>query len=153
MGRFFNQLVDEGLYQDWASLLDWLFDDDRFQNWSSGYIGALTKKIKRLPQIGDDTYFYDCAKNLEFPSERTKHNVLIMMTRGESESKDLVRHIRNGIAHGKTATFKRENELYIEIVDYSKNGNQSAYLCIPISYISKVHKLYQEVKKSKNKQR
>ena len=76
MGKLFNRLVDEGLYKDWASLLDWLFDDNRFQNWSSGYVGALTKKIKRLPQIGNNTYFYDCAKNLIFPSERTDHNML-----------------------------------------------------------------------------
>ena len=153
MGKLFNRLVDEGLYKDWASLLDWLFDDNRFQNWSSGYVGALTKKIKQLPQIGNDTYFYDCAKKLVFPIERTAHNVLIMMTKGDGEAKDLIRHIRNGIAHGKTDVFKQNNELYIEIVDYSKSGNQSAYLCMPIGYINKIHKLYQDVKKSKGKKK
>lgn len=151
MSNFFNRLVNEGLYNDWASLLDWLFDDNRFQNWSSGYVGSLTKKIKRLPLIGDKTYFYGSAKNINFPTNRTTKDLLIMMTKGDGEAKDLIRHIRNGIAHGKAALFKQNSRLYIEIVDFSKNGNQSAYLCIPIDYINKIHKLYQDVKKSKDK--
>lgn len=153
MGKLFSRLVEEGLYKDWASLLDWLFDDNRFQNWSSGYVGALTKKIKRLPYIGNDTYFYDSAKNLVFSKERTARNVLIMMTKGDGEAKDLIRHIRNSIAHGKTNVFKQNSELYVEIVDCLKNGNQSAYMYMPINYINKIYKLYQDVKKSKDKRK
>ena len=149
MGKLFGKLVDEGLYKDWPSILDWLFDDNRFQDWSSGYVGALTKKIKRLPHIGKDTYYYDYAKNLVFPTKSTIHNVMIMMVKGDGEARDLIRHIRNGIAHGKTNVLKKNNELYIEIFDYSKDNKQSAYLFIPINYINQIHSLYQQVKKSK----
>lgn len=154
MGNLFNRLESEGLYHEWAVLLDWLFDDDRFRDWPSGYVGALTKKIKRLPFVGDETYFWENAKNICFPTHKAEKKLLIMMVKGDSEVKDLVRHIRNGIAHGKTTLFKQNGVLFIEIVDFSKGGSQSAYLCLPIDYVNKIYKLYQDVKNSwKNKKR
>lgn len=150
MSNLFCRLVDENLYKDWAILLDWLFDDDKFQNWSAGYVGSLTKKIKRLPLIGKDTYCYESAKNIKFPKNVRNPKFLVLMTKGDGEAKDLIRHIRNGIAHGKTNILKINNELYIEIIDYTKKGTQSAYICIPISYITQIQKLFLEVKKSKD---
>ena len=147
MGRFFERLVDEGLYNEWALLLDWLFDDYRFSNWSSGYVGSLTKKIKRLPYLGKESYIYDIAKNIQFPDNM--NHICIMMTKGDSESKDLIRHIRNGIAHGKSKVYKKDQELYIEICDYTTKGMQSAYIFIPLEYIGQIHKLYLDVKKAK----
>lgn len=148
MAKLFDRLVNEGLYNEWASLLDWLLDDSRFRNWSSGYVGSFTKKVKRLPHIGSNTYFYDRANNLSFPSKDSTKKFLIMMCKGDSEAKDLVRHIRNGIAHGKAEISKYEGTLYIEIIDYTKAGVQSAYLYIPVDYINKIHKVYIEVEKS-----
>lgn len=149
MEKLFERLANEGLLKDWAPLLDWLFDENRFQNWSPGYIGSLTKKIKRLPRIGNDTYFYDQAKNLDFPNEHPKH-ILIMMTKGDSEARDLIRHIRNGVAHGRTNLIHQKDGWYIEIIDYSKPQSQSAYLYMPIDYINQIYGFYQDVKKKSN---
>lgn len=153
MSKLFVRLVNEGLYEEWASLLDWLFDETRFKGWGPGYIGALTKKIKKLPRIGEKTYFYGCAKNMHFPEIVKEKSLMIMMTKHDCEAKDLIRHIRNGIAHGNTQIHRIEGELYIEIIDCSKNGKQTAYICIPINYINQVYKLYQEVKKSSENKR
>ena len=148
MAKLFDRLVNEGLYNEWASLLDWLLDDSRFEKWSSGYVGSFTKKIKRLDGIGDNTYFYDSARNLRFPLKNDPKRLLIMMCMGDSEGKDLVRHIRNGIAHGKATISKYNGILYIEIIDYSKLNVQSAYMYMPVNFINQIHKIYTDVEKS-----
>lgn len=151
MAKLFDGLVTEGLYYDWASLLDWMFDDEKFSNWTSGYVGSLSKKIKKMPKLSKTNYIYDSAKNLPFDKKHNKRSIKILLAKGDGEAKDFIRHIRNGIAHGKTSIIKKGDVLYIEIVDYSnskKQKMQTAYIFMPISYISEIHKLYNDVKKS-----
>lgn len=55
MGKLFNTLVNESLIEDWANILDWLFDDERFSSergWTRGYVGNFTKKVKNSPKSG-----------------------------------------------------------------------------------------------------
>ncbi len=155
MNKFFQDIVDYNLFADWAKTLDWLCDDNKFKKedgWTSGYVGALTKKIKKLPQFSEgDTYQYGAIKSLAFPNKACTKATAIF-SNGSSESKDFVRHIRNGIAHGNTSCFKNSTELFIEIYDYDgPGGKQTAYMCFPLSYIVRTHNLYCEVKKSHDK--
>ena len=79
---------------------------------------------------------------------------MALFSNGQSECKDFIRHIRNGIAHGNTSCIKQNDELYIEIKDYDSTGNkQTAYLFIPINYITETHKLYKDVMRSFKNQR
>lgn len=152
MSKLFNTLVSESLIIKWAEMLDWLFDDERFSDkkgWTSGYIGSFTKKVKKLPGIGKNNYSYEAIKNLSFPSSKFK-NIQIVHSKGEGEGKDLIRHIRNGIAHGKTEIKKEKDILYIEILDYNKKGEQTAFICIPLNHILEIYNVYREVEKSKN---
>lgn len=149
MAKLFVDLVSANLLNDWASLLDWFFDDNKFHQWSSSKVGKLTKKIKRLPGLGKTTYTYDCAKRLSFPKYPSHHTIKVQLGRKDSEAKDWIRHLRNGIAHGKTRTIKRNNELWIEIEDYSKSGNQTAYLFMPIDYMVRIYRFYAEVNRQK----
>lgn len=152
MSKLFNGLVSEGVLTDWAEILDWLFDDERFsegRGWTRGFIGSFTKKIKRLPNLGENNYFYNAAKDLHFP-ESAPTTLTIMHTKGDSESRDLIRHIRNGIAHGKTTLSKPNGELHIEIVDYGKTKEQTAYMFMPVRYIFLIYEAYKQVEKSKN---
>lgn len=158
MSAFFSTLISQDLIQDWASTLDWLFDDNRFDSakgWTPNRIGSFTKKAKRLPEVSADRYTYEYAKLITFPAEG--HNIdkpTFYFTKGTSEGRDLIRHIRNGIAHGKTRCYKNANkEMYIEICDFGKEGtkmanHQSAFFALPISMIPELHKLYSNIQNS-----
>ena len=157
MSKFFQSIVDYKLFDDWADTLDWLVDDNKFDEkngWTSGYVGSLSKKIQKLDGFSkDETYCHWAIKNLVFPTEAS-NTIVALFSNGNSECRDFIRHIRNGIAHGNAQCIKRGNELYVEIKDYeSKSSVQTAYLFFPISYISQTHKLYKEVKRSFEKQK
>ena len=50
MSKFFQSIVDYKLFDDWADTLDWLVDDNKFDEkngWTSGYVGSLSKKIQK----------------------------------------------------------------------------------------------------------
>ena len=145
MGKLFANLVSEGLFNDWASLLDWFFNDNKFEGWSPNKVGKLTKRIKKLPNVGKRNYDYDSLKRLSFPKKPKRKNVRIIIGKSDSEVKDWVRHLRNGIAHGRTNTKKQDGVLWIEIEDFNKNGMQTAYMFMPMDYILKIHRLYKEI--------
>lgn len=133
MGKLFNTLVNESLIEDWANILDWLFDDERFSSergWTRGYVGNFTKKVKKLSKIGKKNYSYEAVKNLSFPNSKSK-TIQTIHSKGDGEGKDLVRHIRNGIAHGKTEITKSKGILHIKILDYNKKKNkQPLFICL-----------------------
>ena len=161
MGKFFNCLVSEDLIKDWASTLDWLFDDLKFsaeRNWNGGYTSSFTKKVKELKYFVDNKNCvkYSKCKGADFPNQSKKRRreclPLIVMSQKESFARDLIRHIRNGIAHGNTAVHKVKGELFIEIIDYTDKSKspdkQSAYLFLPLSYITQFYKIYEGINKS-----
>ena len=122
MSRLFNDLLSEGLIENWAGLLDWLFDDERFSSqrgWTSGYVGAFTKKVKRISKIGKGNYSYDSIKNLSFPNTKSS-SIKMIHAKGDGEARDLVRHIRNGIAHGKTKISKPSINIFDDPIDPTK---------------------------------
>lgn len=151
MNKLFNNLVNEGLLNSWAEMLDWLFDDNRFSaedGWTIGYVGAFIKKVKRMHNFKSNNYQYGAIKNLKFPST-DKREPIIIHSKGKGESRDLIRHIRNGIAHGRTKISRLKGELYIEIFDYNKDGQRTAYIFISLGQLQLIYKAYTAVKKSK----
>ncbi len=152
MSKFFQTMVDTNLYKEWAETIDWLVDDEKFdakKGWSSSQLSKLTKQIHKLPNFSQGkNYIYGSQKNLAFPKKRTR-KIQVIFSNGESESRDFIRHIRNGIAHGNTELFQTSNGLFIEIKDYNSSGTkQTAYICFPAEYIVSIHKLYVNIKKS-----
>ena len=148
MSKFFNNLVNMELLNDWAATLDWLFDDAKFDSkkWSSGYVGSFSKKIKKLDYIGQDNFICDKRDNIHFQNVIDKENpIIIKMIKGDGEGKDIVRHIRNGIAHGHNSFHKINEITYIEIIDYNTKKEQTAYIVFPIRYIVLIHNIYTEV--------
>ncbi|MBR5156980.1 MAG: hypothetical protein IKW59_04345 [Clostridia bacterium] len=157
MSKFFQNIIDNNLFINWAATLDWLVNDNKFdetKGWTSGYIGSLTKKIKRMDGFSEGkTYSHSAIKSLEFPLNRPT-TIVALFSNGNSECKDFIRHIRNGIAHGNTQCFKTKGELYIEIKDYDSTGTkQTAYFYFPMYYITQTHKLYTDVMHSFEKKR
>ena len=152
MGQLINRLVSENLINEWAEILDWLFDENKFspqKRWSREKIGSFTKSVKRQLSVKDTNYKYDSAKNLCFKT--TSNENTMIFSRSESEGRDIVRHIRNGIAHGRCEIQKNRNALFIQIRDYNRTGDQTAYMYIPLDSIRTIHKIYKEKEKEKNK--
>lgn len=161
MGKVFNRLVSEKLIEEWALTLDWLFDDLKFsndRNWNRGYTSFFTKKVKKLEYLSDKekrTKYGKCDCT-EFPNQNKNQNKerlpYIVMSKSESFARDLIRHIRNGIAHGESTVCNVDSELYIEVIDYSDKTKspekQTAYLFIPLSYVTQFYKLYDDINKS-----
>ena len=149
MSKLFVNLVNNGLFNSWASLLDWFFDDEKFIGWTPNLLGKYIKRLKKIPGLGDNNYKYDAIKNLTFPKRLTKQKIKFISGRHGGEAKDWVRHIRNGIAHGKTRIVREPDELWIEIKDYNKSGDQTAYIYFPVSFIFRTFEMYKEIDKKK----
>ena len=151
MNHFFKNLVHEKLIVSWASILDWLLSEHRFakeNGWTKDLVNRFTKRIKKLPHIGSDNFVYDSIKNLHFPTKSTQDNsIKLLIGKKVSIGRDLVRHIRNGIAHGNCTLKKIKGTLYIEILDYNSKGTQTAYIFLPIEYISMICEIYFEIEK------
>lgn len=154
MSGLFKTIVDYKLVNEWAEMLDWLFDENKFdkaKGWTSGYVGSLTKKIRKLSKFSKgNNYRYGSAMSLSFSNidlKKSESNIEVAFSKNESEAKDLIKHIRNGIAHGRTNCFNYKGELFIEVKDFSDKSlkKQTAYICFPISYIGKIYKLYLDV--------
>ena len=159
MSDFFTQLINESMLEQWAATLDWLFNDDRFsktRGWNGTQVCKFTKRVKRMPGFSKDSFICGRLDKISFPNAemppRTVEIPTVLMGTGEAEGRALVRHIRNGIAHGKNRCFKIKGELYIEVLDYGKRestegnlSNQTAYICIPLAYITQIHSIYQEI--------
>lgn len=149
MGQLINRLVSENLINEWAEILDWLFDENRFSSqkgWIPNRIGLFTKRVKRQLNIKDANYKCGSAKDLCFKAD-PKENAMIF-SRSGSEGKDIIRHIRNGIAHGRCEIKKSRNALFIQIEDYNPSGNQTAYMYVPLDSIRTIHTIYKEIEKS-----
>ena len=155
MSRLFTELVESNLFKDWANTLDWLFDDEsRFseqKGWSRGYVGAFIKRIKKMPNWCKDENYHYGQISLEL-FEKLKNSSCtdtpkIYMSKSNGEGRDLIRHIRNGIAHGKTYPYKHNGVLCVKIFDYNKNKVPTAYISFPIHYIIEIHKNYLEQEK------
>ena len=147
MPKLFTELVNEGLFNEWASLLDWFFDEKKFDGWSRNQVSMLTKKIKKIPGLGKETYQNDSLKNLSFKKFSSNNHLTIVFGPKGNESKSLIRHLRNGIAHGHAKIKKNKGIPWIELEDFNSNDQQTAYIYMPIDYIVQIHKLFVEVSK------
>ena len=155
MANFFNELISESLINDWASILDWLFDDNRFpkeKNWNKNKVGLFTKRVKKIDGISNDNFQHKSQQSINFPKHsngRKSLKISIILAKQNSAGRDLIQHIRNGIAHGNTKIHKKKENIYIEIIDYNSNKkSQTAYINMRIDYISQIHKIYCDIEKS-----
>lgn len=148
--KFFVSLSQRGLLVDWAPLLDWYLSSEHFEGeiWKN-YISVFTRKIKKINCIQGANIKYGTKGTLTFPARRPNGvRIILEQTTENCESigKDFVRHIRNGIAHGRARFTKIGDEDYIEIKDYGDNlqTRQTAYILIPCDCLKSVYDVYSE---------
>lgn len=90
---------------------------------------------------------YVCGKRTEVTlddysrKKRTTKKSLVIMIKGSGEAKDIIRHIRNGIAHGRVVLCTRNGTRCIELKDYGKS-RQTAYMLIPVDFVYNLYTIY-----------
>ena len=150
--KFFKTLNERNEFGNYAQALDWLLSDNKFNKnvWDNkNKVRAFTNSIHKLEHFTMDRLCYKAKKDIKFPEKGsyTQFEVpTIFMSKGESEARDFVRHLRNGIAHGNLEIIDRNNEMVVELLDYGKEGDeksgQTAYFVIPLKYLLSVYNLY-----------
>ena len=145
MGNFFKGINEYLKQDDWYELCDWIFEDHFNENcWNRGYIGQFIKSVKKIQGIRKDAIKYGNTSELSFPKSRSRAKYLIMSCKGKSEGADLIRHIRNGIAHDNATVFLQDGIPYVDFYDYRDNQQkvQTAYIHVPLTFIVEIKKIY-----------
>ncbi|MBK5253001.1 MAG: hypothetical protein JJE03_00790 [Peptostreptococcaceae bacterium] len=146
-----NLKIDKSNRNSWAETIDWIFNDNKFENykWKKkgvNKVARYTNKIKKLDYIKKDNFIIKKANEINTTTAKDL-NLYIEMNSGNSIARDLLRHIRNGIAHGNASI--RNN--YLEIKDYKddKHTQQTAYIWIPLDYLIKMKDIYINIENQK----
>ena len=88
------------------------------------------------------------SRDLKFPSRRSSKRIEMLIGKEASEARDLLRHIRNGIAHGNATVFCRDGEYYFEIIDFNLNRDlHTAYILFPVDYLMSIYNIYWSIQK------
>lgn len=144
MAKFFKKLYTSNLYDDWADILDWLFDDKKFEGWGKGAKRKLTHKVKKLLQLEKILYEKKTLEHMQTLSINRKKVYVYNFSSGESESVSIIRHIRNSIAHSHINISTK----YITLQDFKTTGEKTSDMRIPVDFIEKVYNEYKIIKKS-----
>ena len=142
---FFRDLVNQSLIDVWAENIDWLLNDNKFSKWTKNDKSSYTRFIKNY--FKNNSIDYKTFKITELKNLNVRKTMYVYINSNISESIDIVRHIRNGIAHGNCNIKKGKNKiLYLVIIDYNKSKDITAKLCVPIDAITNIRLLYKKVK-------
>ncbi|MDO4778848.1 MAG: hypothetical protein Q4A42_04745 [Tissierellia bacterium] len=71
----------------------------------------------------------------------------------EAEGKNLLRHIRNSIAHTHAKVFNKKGTNYFEFEDFgiAEGKKNKQHIFFPIKYLEDIYKIYIDIeKKAKN---
>ena len=159
MSKFFkslnNKVLNNKLKEYIYEVIDWLFDDKKFSKdiWEGKtkdkeFIGKRTKllnvEIKKACKFDTKNFIYK-NKLEELSFEKTTKGTYAAFECSDAIAKELIRHIRNAIAHSNT-NFRGEK--YIEFIDYNKSGSrQTAYIYITYDQLFDIYDKYLKVKK------
>lgn len=133
MNRFFQDLAKNNRLTKRDEELDWLFDENKFfpeEKWTPGRITRLTKHIQEIMYEHTERGkgIQKCTgKGLDSLSIDKGHSCAYR-TSQNSISRDFIKHIRNGIAHGHCTLYKKNKRYFVEIIDCkpAKKSNQAS---------------------------
>ncbi len=150
--QLFQELLDNNQLESWVPLLDWLLSNDRCskqRGWGQKKKRDFTTQIQTL--IGSDNWQIQAAKNVVWEFEESD-NVHIVMNNAGSAGESLLRHIRNGIAHGMARIVQRNNDLYLDLKDYHNEScnTQTAHVWMPIGLLFDIHSVYKAIEAKNN---
>lgn len=141
--KLFKCIHDKDLFVDYAEAFDFVFSEEKFDSslWDNrNKVRSFTNGLHKFNGWNNHTLQYGPSKEMSFPSMgswKSLHGPCVHMSCGTSEGRDFLRHLRNGIAHGRNEVHSKDGELYLELADYKDASckTQTAYLLIPLSYL------------------
>ena len=137
----------------------------KLSGWTSNYVGRFAKRVKSSIGINSDNYdcfLYAGKTKIQFSKQRYRSNSKlpkIYLAKGNGEGRDLLRHIRNGIAHGNATIFSRDHTYAIELIDFDKDAKtQTAYMLFELKVLKELVEINESMqvdiaKKSKLKKK
>ena len=148
---FYKEIYSTKSPEKWLCFLDWIFDEKKYSKWSKTEFAKLTRRIIESDFIEKDKFIYGgTTKVKRFIPYKKKQEFYVVFQQSDSVSRDLIRHIRNGFAHGNIK-FKK-NRSFVEILDYytksnkyTKAGEISAYLLIPVEFLFDIYNEYEKI--------
>ncbi len=153
--KFFSKLCTKPKSEldRYANALDWFFSEDKFKdNWDKTKAGQFTNQLKTRLSLLDESNGYQYKNVNPFATDDTPSPVIQHLS-NKSEGKDFVKHIRNGIAHGR-AYIKFQNLIeYIILTDYNIQNVQTAFMYMPLEYLLIIHEVYKSVVVHKDKRK
>jgi len=107
--NLFKHLLEKNLVS-YGRVIDWWLSEGKFEDWAKDDVGNLTKKLHLLQGFSKNRdLHYESAKRLSFPKKAQRYPQ-VWISKGSSEGRDWVRHIRNGIAHGNVTVRANKGE-------------------------------------------
>lgn len=145
MSRLMVQLREKRKLNAFAEILDWLFSERRFEKpvWRTRK-STFTKRLKKVDGIREGNWVTGSCKGINWNRQRGQEPLIIFQC-DDAECIDLLRHIRNGIAHGNCEIINSNRKLMLELVDFNSAEIQSAYMWIPLAYLEEWFTIYQEI--------
>ena len=152
---FLELFFAEYNYTEWIRFFDWLLDDDKFVNWSGIKLRQYVDEYKNLSDVAQGLFIYDkkaVANPSKYDRKRNRaRKSIIIMVKGQGQAKDIIRHIRNSIFHGRAVLCTRNSIRCVELTDYGKHGDknekggQTAYMLLPVDLLNKLFKIYERL--------
>ena len=155
MAEFFKELKKQNLIDEWGEILDWLLSEERFlssKGWDK-HVGDFTRRVKNSKKCPYIEWKIKKARDIDWKKDSKEKFIVLMQKtnkKEKSQARNLIRHIRNGIAHGNAEIKSNGVRNMIEIKDYwvtKKAKKQTAFMRFPLKYISEWYSLYMEIEK------
>ena len=148
MSNLLRSLEKKNLLYKYIDDIDWFLNGKFFEpshRWTKKRKDSFTRRISKLIEKECQT---GSASTLDFtPINHHSKQKKTVFTDGNGKGLSFLKHIRNGIAHGHANLYFPKTP-YIEIRDYQKSGEQTAYFYIPLDYLTKIIKIYRFVETS-----
>lgn len=139
-----DYLTKKGLINDYSKVIDWLLDDNKFDSkyWNSNKTKKFTNLFKKYCVSNNIEYKNNCKNIIK---QNNKYYIYIYEN---NNIIDVIRNIRNSIAHHKASIMRRENDFYIRIISTSKNIIKSS-MYIKLDFLLFLYNTYIDLKKEK----
>lgn len=146
MPNLLTSLEKRNLLLDYTHTIDWYLNGGFYRpniRWTAVKKSSFTKRVKndlgiRKKQNKDAGY--------EPCNHRSKKKKYVY-TVGNGEGESLLKHIRNGIAHGNCELFFPGRTPFIEIKDFTDETrrHQTAYIYMPLENLKTIVSIYKQL--------
>ncbi len=139
-----SYLIKHKLIDEYGIIIDWILDDNKFDNlyWNQRKTIKFTNQFKKYCNI----HSIDYKNNVKNIIDNDTIHIYII---DKQNIKDVIRHIRNAIAHKKVIINKNKNKYYLKIISSSRNKIMSN-MYIDLELLKYLYNTYKSLKKEVN---